>query len=131
VTDQVFTAAKNEALAMAHSGLGLVEVRRGKFTEAIPDLQPALALDSRKDPTNPYLLGVATKIRATLPTRQRRSPSVPSHPEPCRPPASPQQKKPRSAPNPPDSLRETLQLSDPLWRIPCAFPCSAVPNPTN
>jgi tetratricopeptide (TPR) repeat protein len=61
VADDVFSNAKNEALAMAHSGLGLVDVQRGKFAEAIPDLQQAAQLDAGKDPTNFYLLGVANQ----------------------------------------------------------------------
>jgi tetratricopeptide (TPR) repeat protein len=61
VVDDVFSNAKNEALAMAHSGLGLVDVQRGKFAEAIPDLQQAAQLDAGKDPTNFYLLGVANQ----------------------------------------------------------------------
>jgi tetratricopeptide (TPR) repeat protein len=61
VSDQAFLTAKNEAMAMAHSGLGLVDVRRGKFADAIPDLQQAVQLDSKKDPTNAYLLGVANQ----------------------------------------------------------------------
>jgi tetratricopeptide (TPR) repeat protein len=61
VADDVFSNAKNEALAMAHSGLGLVDVQRGKFAEAIPDLQQAAQLDTGKDPTNFYLLGVANQ----------------------------------------------------------------------
>lgn len=61
VADDVFSNARNEALAMAHSGLGLVDVQRGKFAEAIPDLQQAVQLDAGKDPTNFYLLGVANQ----------------------------------------------------------------------
>jgi len=36
MTEEAFASAKNQALAMAHSGLGLVYVRRGKHAEAIP-----------------------------------------------------------------------------------------------
>jgi tetratricopeptide (TPR) repeat protein len=61
VSDEAFLTAKNEALVMAYSGLGLVDVRRGNFAEAIPDLQHAVQLDSKKDPTNAYLLGVANQ----------------------------------------------------------------------
>ena len=61
VTDEAFTSAKNQALAMAHSGLGLVDVRKGKFNEAIPELEASLKLDSQPDPVNFYLLGVANK----------------------------------------------------------------------
>src|SRR5882672_7629367 len=50
LTDEAFTSAKNQTLAMAHSGLGLVYVRRGKNAEAIPE------------PVNYYLLGMANKV---------------------------------------------------------------------
>jgi len=61
VSDQAFDDAKKETLAMAHSGLGLVHIREGKFADAIPDLQQAIQLDVKKDPTNLYLLGVANQ----------------------------------------------------------------------
>jgi Flp pilus assembly protein TadD len=46
---------------MAHSGLGLVFVRRGKFAEAIPELEQAVKIDPTPDPVNYYLLGLAHK----------------------------------------------------------------------
>jgi len=61
ITDEQFTRAKNQALAMAHSGLGLVFVRRGKFAEAIPDLEQSVKLDPQPDPVNYYLLGLANE----------------------------------------------------------------------
>ena len=61
LSDEQVTASKNKALAMAHSALGLVNVRRGKYAEAIPDLQEAVHLDEGKDVTNLYLLGVASQ----------------------------------------------------------------------
>jgi tetratricopeptide (TPR) repeat protein len=59
VTVQEFTAVNNQNLAMAHSALGTVNIRRGKFADAIPDLKEAIRLDASKDPTNFYLLGLA------------------------------------------------------------------------
>lgn len=59
VSDQDFAAAKDKTLAMAHSALGLVSIRRANYAEAIPDLQEAVRLDGGKDVTNLYLLGVA------------------------------------------------------------------------
>jgi tetratricopeptide (TPR) repeat protein len=59
VTDESFTLVKNQALAMAHGGLGLVYVRRGKFSEAIPELNQAVTIDPTPDPVNYYLLGMA------------------------------------------------------------------------
>jgi tetratricopeptide (TPR) repeat protein len=62
LTDEAFTSAKNQTLAMAHSGLGLVYVRRGKNAEAIPELEQAIKVDPNPDPVNYYLLGMANKI---------------------------------------------------------------------
>lgn len=61
--DQNFVAAKNSTLAMAHSGLGLVYVRRGKFNEAIPELEQSVKIDPNPtpDPVNLYLLGLANQ----------------------------------------------------------------------
>ncbi|HEX4545337.1 MAG TPA: hypothetical protein VH110_03170, partial [Candidatus Acidoferrum sp.] len=61
LTDEAFTSAKNQTLAMAHSGLGLVYVRRGKNSEAIPELEQAVKIDPTPDPVNYYLLGMANK----------------------------------------------------------------------
>jgi tetratricopeptide (TPR) repeat protein len=61
VTDEAFASAKNQTLAMSHSGLGLVYVRRGKNAEAIPELEAALKMDTSPDPVNYYLLGMANK----------------------------------------------------------------------
>src|SRR6266852_4972825 len=60
--DEAFASAKNQTLAMAHSGLGLVYVRRGKNAEAIPEVVQAVKIDPSPDPTNYYLLGVVNKI---------------------------------------------------------------------
>jgi tetratricopeptide (TPR) repeat protein len=62
LTDEAFASAKNQTLAMAHSGLGLVYVRRGKNAEAIPELEVAVKIDPNPDPVNYYLLGMANKI---------------------------------------------------------------------
>jgi tetratricopeptide (TPR) repeat protein len=62
MTEEAFASAKNQALAMAHSGLGLVYVRRGKHAEAIPELEQAVKIDPNPDPVNYYLLGITNKI---------------------------------------------------------------------
>jgi tetratricopeptide (TPR) repeat protein len=64
LTEEAFASAKNQTLAMAHSGLGLVYVRRGKNAEAIPELEQAVKIDPNPDPVNYYLLGMADKITA-------------------------------------------------------------------
>jgi tetratricopeptide (TPR) repeat protein len=61
LSDEAFASAKNQAMAMAHSGLGLVYVRRGKNAEAIPELEQAIKVDPNPDPVNYYLLGMANK----------------------------------------------------------------------
>jgi tetratricopeptide (TPR) repeat protein len=61
ITDEQFANAKNTTLAMAHSGLGLVYVRRGKFDEAIPELDQSVKIDPAPDPVNYYLLGLANQ----------------------------------------------------------------------
>ena len=61
MTDEAFTSAKNQNLAMAHSGLGLVYIRRGKNAEAITELGEAVKVDPNPDPVNYYLLGMANK----------------------------------------------------------------------
>src|SRR6266849_401715 len=62
LTDEAFASAKNQTLAMAHSGLGLVYVRRGKNAEAIPELEQAIKIDPNQDPVNYYLLGMVNKM---------------------------------------------------------------------
>jgi tetratricopeptide (TPR) repeat protein len=63
LTDDAFNNAKSDTLSMAHSGLGLVYIRRGKFSEAIPELEQSVKTDTHPepDPVNYYLLGVADK----------------------------------------------------------------------
>ena len=59
VSDDAFSSVKNQTLAMAHGGLGLVYIRRGKFSEAIPELNQSVTIDPTPDPVNYYLLGMA------------------------------------------------------------------------
>jgi tetratricopeptide (TPR) repeat protein len=61
LTEEAFTAGKNQALIAAHSGLGLVLIKHGKNAEAIPELEQAVKLDTNPDPVNYYLLGMANK----------------------------------------------------------------------
>jgi tetratricopeptide (TPR) repeat protein len=63
LTDEAFNNAKNDTLVMAHSGLGLVYIRRGKYSEAIPELEQSVKADTHPepDPVNYYLLGIADK----------------------------------------------------------------------
>ena len=61
MTDQNFAIAKNSTLAMAHGGLGLVYFRRGKFNDAIPELEQSVKIDPNPtpDPVNLYVLGIS------------------------------------------------------------------------
>jgi tetratricopeptide (TPR) repeat protein len=61
--DQNFNAAKNATLAMAHSGLGLVYFRRGKYNDAIPELEQSVKIDPNPtpDPVNLYVLGMSNQ----------------------------------------------------------------------
>jgi tetratricopeptide (TPR) repeat protein len=61
LTDEKFAEAKNETMAMAHSGLGLVDIRRGKLADAITELDQAVKLVPDPDPVNYYLLGIANE----------------------------------------------------------------------
>jgi tetratricopeptide (TPR) repeat protein len=61
VADDVFANAKSDTLEMAHGSLGLVYLQRGKFMEAIPELEESIKNDRHPDPdpVNFYLLGIA------------------------------------------------------------------------
>jgi len=61
MADAQFTIAKNQTLAMAHGGLGLVYFRRGKYDDAIPEFEEATKIDPNPeiDPVNYYILGIA------------------------------------------------------------------------
>jgi tetratricopeptide (TPR) repeat protein len=61
LTDEVFMSSKNQTLAMAHSGLGLVNWRRGKYADAIPELEQSVKLDTIADPVNWFVLGVVNQ----------------------------------------------------------------------
>jgi tetratricopeptide (TPR) repeat protein len=61
LSDAQFANAKNQTLAMAHSGLGLVYFRRGKYAEAVPEFEEANKIDPNPeiDPVNYYILGIS------------------------------------------------------------------------
>jgi tetratricopeptide (TPR) repeat protein len=61
ITDEAFNNSKNETLAMAHSGIGVVNWRRGKNEDAIPELEQSLKLDPVSDPVNWLVLGIANQ----------------------------------------------------------------------
>jgi len=59
VSNDQFEKDKNQTLAIAHSGLGLVNFHRGDYTAAVAELEQSVKLAPRSDPTNYYVLGVA------------------------------------------------------------------------
>lgn len=63
LSDEQFNAAKNNALEMAYSGLGLVYLQKGQYDQAIPTLEQSLKTDTHgePDPVNLYLLGLANE----------------------------------------------------------------------
>ncbi len=61
LTDEQFVSAKNSTLGMAHGGLGLVYFRRGKYDEAIVELDQSIKIDPTPDPVNYYVLAVSNE----------------------------------------------------------------------
>jgi TolA-binding protein len=60
MTDEMFQQLKSTTAAMAYSGLGMVAFRRGKYSDAIPELENAVKADPKQpDPVNYYVLGLA------------------------------------------------------------------------
>ena len=59
VDDAEFEKAKNDKLALAHSGLGLIDIGHQKYDDAKTELTQAVQLASSPDPVDYYLLGNA------------------------------------------------------------------------
>ncbi len=57
--EATFEKARNEELALAHSGLGLVDLDREKYGDARAELTQAIQLNATPDPVDYYLLGNA------------------------------------------------------------------------
>jgi len=60
--DAAFTKAKNDKLAMCHDGIGVAEVKTGKYDAAIAELNQSVELSATPDPVDFYLLGVANQL---------------------------------------------------------------------
>ena len=60
--DAAFTKAKNDKLAMCHDGIGVAEVKTGKYDDAIAELNQSVELSATPDPVDFYLLGVANQL---------------------------------------------------------------------
>jgi len=61
ISNEIFVAAKNQTMALAYTGLGLVAFRRGKHAEAVTNLEQAVKLEQTPDPVNYYILGVSNE----------------------------------------------------------------------
>jgi tetratricopeptide (TPR) repeat protein len=59
--DEMFIGAKNQTMALAYSGLGLVAFRRGKFSDAIPNLEKSVRLEPEPDPVNYFVLALSNE----------------------------------------------------------------------
>ena len=59
VDDATFEKAKNDKLALAHGGLGLIDINHQKYDDAKAELEQAVKLASSPDPVDYYLLGNA------------------------------------------------------------------------
>jgi len=59
VADAEFEKAKNDKLALAHGGLGLIDIDHKKYDDAKAELTQAVQLASSPDPVDYYLLGNA------------------------------------------------------------------------
>jgi tetratricopeptide (TPR) repeat protein len=57
--EATFEKARNDELALAYSGLGLVDIDREKYSDARAELTRAIHLNSAADPVDYYLLGNA------------------------------------------------------------------------
>ncbi len=57
--EAAFEQAKNDKLALCHSGLGLIDINHQKFEDARTELTQAVQLASSPDPVDYYLLGNA------------------------------------------------------------------------
>jgi len=59
MSDDDFTKSKNEMIGMSHDGLGVADMKTGKYDDAIVELTQAIQLSDEPDPVDNYLLGMA------------------------------------------------------------------------
>ncbi len=65
--ETAFQNAKNEKLSMCHDGLGVVDIKTGKYDDAIAELTQAMQLGNETDPVDYFLLGVAQEATNHFP----------------------------------------------------------------
>jgi tetratricopeptide (TPR) repeat protein len=63
VADDKFNAAKNQALGFAYGGLGTSSFRKGKYADAVTNLQQAVKFSGGTDPVDFYVLGKAEEAQ--------------------------------------------------------------------
>jgi tetratricopeptide (TPR) repeat protein len=61
MSDSKFEQAKNQTSAVAYSGLGVVNFRKGNYKQAIANLEQAVKLGGGADPVDYYILGKANE----------------------------------------------------------------------
>ena len=59
ITDEEFAKAKNDKLAMAHSGLGMVYFQRQRYADSANEYTQATTLAAQVDPADLFMLGVS------------------------------------------------------------------------
>lgn len=60
-TDDSFAVLKTAVLSMSHGALGTADMRRGKFAEAVSELDQSVKPPADPDPVNLFLLGYANE----------------------------------------------------------------------
>jgi tetratricopeptide (TPR) repeat protein len=95
-SDQEFTQAKNQTLAIAHSGLGLVDFRCGEFAGAISELDQSVQLDPRVTSPTITCWESPTTTRNITRTLSRRSTNARDSLETCNPRARKMERKQRA-----------------------------------
>jgi tetratricopeptide (TPR) repeat protein len=66
ISEDKFDQAKNQTSGLAYSGLGVVAFRRGKYADAITNLEEAVKLGGATDPVNYYILGKANEVQTNF-----------------------------------------------------------------
>jgi tetratricopeptide (TPR) repeat protein len=59
ISAEDFERIRNDRLSEAHSGLGLVDFRRGRYAQAVSELQQSVKLADSPDPTDLFILGIS------------------------------------------------------------------------
>jgi tetratricopeptide (TPR) repeat protein len=62
-----FEKAKNEKLSMCHDGLGVVDIKTGRYDDAITEITQAMQLGGEPDLVDDFLLGVAQEATNHFP----------------------------------------------------------------